>query len=366
MATGAGQAVEIQALAKRFGDVVALDGVSLDVQPGEFLALLGPSGSGKTTVLMAIAGFERPDTGRILIGGREISGLAPHRRDIGMVFQRYALFPHMTVAENLAYPLRRRGVGRSEIIARIEEILHLVKLDGLGGRGVDQLSGGQQQRVAIGRALIFRPSVLLMDEPMSALDKKLRQHMQMELKLLHRTLGATIILVTHDQEEALSMADRVALLDQGRLRQLGTPAELYRNPADAFVADFIGRTNFLPLAEGDPARVAGFATILGRALAADAPRPAACCYAGVRPEHIDILSPDADGEACRVIEVAFGGASQSVLVEAAGHRITADMPAGLRLWQTGDAGRLRFHPGMVRVFDARSHPSIVRNTNDDN
>jgi ABC-type Fe3+/spermidine/putrescine transport system ATPase subunit len=360
----AGAAVEIQMLAKRFDDVVALDAVSLDVRPGEFLALLGPSGSGKTTILMSIAGFERPDSGRILIGGRDISRLAPHRRDIGMVFQRYALFPHMTVAENLAYPLRRRGVRRAEIIARVEEILHLIKLDGLGGRGVDQLSGGQQQRVALGRALIYRPSVLLMDEPMSALDKKLREHMQMELKLLHRALGTTIILVTHDQEEALSMADRVALLDQGRLRQLGTPDDLYRHPADAFVADFIGRTNFLPLAEGDPAQVAGFTTILGSALAMDECRPAGGGCVGIRPEHIDLLPPDAKGEACRVIEVAFGGALQSVLVEAAGLRITVETPAGQRLWRTGDAARLRFHPGMVRVFDVSSHPSILRTTND--
>lgn len=360
----AGAAVEIQALAKRFGDVVALDGVSLDVRPGEFLALLGPSGSGKTTILMSIAGFERPDSGRILIGGREISRLAPHRRDIGMVFQRYALFPHMTVAENLAYALRRRGAGRAEIIARVEEILHLIKLDGLGGRGVDQLSGGQQQRVALGRALIYRPSVLLMDEPMSALDKKLREHMQMELKLLHRTLGTTIILVTHDQEEALSMADRVALLDQGRLRQLGTPQELYRHPADAFVADFIGRTNFLPLADGDPIRVAGFTTNLGAALTADGRPQATGHCVGVRPEHIELLSPDSAGEVCRVIEVAFGGALQSVLVEAAGLRIMVDAPAGPRLWQTGDAARLRFLPGLVRVFDIRSHPSVLRNAHD--
>jgi ABC-type Fe3+/spermidine/putrescine transport system ATPase subunit len=325
------------------------------------LALLGPSGSGKTTILMAIAGFERPDAGSIHVAGRAIDRLAPHRRDIGVVFQRYALFPHMSVAENLAYPLRRRGVGRAEIAARVEETLHLVKLDGLGGRGVEQLSGGQQQRVAIGRALIFRPSVLLLDEPMSALDKKLRQYMQMELKLLHRKLGATIVLVTHDQEEALSMADRVALLDHGRLRQVGTPAELYRAPADAFVAGFIGHTNFLPLGEGRPARIAGFAAPLGLALVSGSAVPAEGWCAGVRPEHVALRAPEAEGEVCVVVETAFAGASQSVLVEAAGHRLTADVPAGQRLWQLGDTARLYFHPGMVRVFDVRSYPSILRN-----
>ena len=348
MAEGAGQSVELQALTRRFGSVVALDRVSLEVRAGEFMALLGPSGSGKTTALLAIAGFERPDAGHVLIGGRQVDRLPPHRRDIGLVFQRYALFPHLSVAENLAYPLRRRGIGRAEIARRVEEALALVRLQGLGGRGVDQLSGGQQQRVAIARALIFRPAVLLMAEPMSALDRKLREHMQMELRLLHREVGATVILVTHDQEEALSMADRVALLHEGRLRQLGTPAELYRAPADAFVAGFIGRTNFLPLGPG-PA-LAGFALPLGEALAPDSLPPRPGHVLAVRPEHLRLAPPGAEGAPCRVVEVAFGGARQLVLAEAAGQRLTIEVPAADRLWQPGEAATLRIQPGTARAF----------------
>jgi len=350
MTHGPGQAVEITALSKRYGATRALDDVSLMVRPGEFLALLGPSGSGKSTMLMAIAGFERADRGTIAIGGQTIDHLPPHRRDIGMVFQHYALFPHLTVAENLAYPLRRRGVAASAIGPRVEAALALVRLDGFGGRGIHALSGGQQQRVALARALIFNPRVLLMDEPMSALDRKLRQHMQLELKQLHQRLGATIILVTHDQEEALSMADRVALLDRGRIRQLGTPAELYHRPADAFVADFIGHTNFLPLAPDGAPIVVGFAHPLGAALAEDGLKPAPGRVIGVRPEHV-VLTHGATGEPCTIVQTSFAGARQAVLVDAAGHRMMAEVPSGGHLWQTGEAATLSFLPGTCRVFD---------------
>jgi len=364
-----GQAVAIERLSKRFGSVIALDDVSLEVRPGEFLALLGPSGSGKSTMLMSIAGFEQPDSGRILIGGQPIAHLPAYRREIGMVFQRYALFPHLSVAENLAYPLRRRGLRVGEIAQRVSEALALVQLDGYGPRATDQLSGGQQQRVAVARALIFRPKVLLMDEPLSALDKKLRQQMQLELKLLHREVGATIILVTHDQEEALSMADRVALLDEGRLRQIGPPEELYRQPVDAFVADFIGQTNFLPVTDmARQPRVRGFGQVLGRALDPTAilPPPGIQKLAfGVRPEDV-ILDRAGDGEPCRVVEAAYGGATQSVLLEAAGHRLLAHVPAvpSEPRWTVDEIGRLRFRPGAGRIFDMSHQPSTRSSDHD--
>ena len=357
-----GASVEIDAISKRYGGVAALDRVSLSVREGEFLALLGPSGSGKSTMLMALAGFETPDSGSISVGGRHIDKLPPHQRDIGMVFQRYALFPHMSVHENVAYPLHRRGVKSAEIQRRVRDALALVKLEGFAARAVDQLSGGQQQRVALARALIFRPAVLLMDEPMSALDRKLREQMQMELKQLHRQVGTTIILVTHDQEEALSMADRVALLHNGRLRQLDTPQRMYRHPADAFVADFIGRTNFLPiattgtsgtLAAPGTAHIQGFAEPCRDVLAEDAATPQAGKYLGVRPEDVHLLPGDADtGQPCTIIETAFSGAMLSILVEAGGHTLTVQAPAQQHLWQPGDRATLRFSAGSCRVFDS--------------
>ena len=354
-----GASVDIDNISKRYGGVLALDGVSLSVKEGEFLALLGPSGSGKSTMLMALAGFERPDSGSISVGGKPIDKLPPHQRDIGMVFQRYALFPHMTVHENLAYPLHRRGVKSADIHTRVRDALSLVKLDGFGARSVEQLSGGQQQRVALARALIFQPSVLLMDEPMSALDRKLRQQLQLELKQLHKQVGTTIILVTHDQEEALSMADRIALLHDGRLRQLDTPQKMYRQPADAFVADFIGRTNFLPLGPFVAAKhpqVQGFMHASDDALATDSATAQAGKYLGVRPEHVELLTLETEhhrAQPCTVIETAFAGAMQSILVEAGGHVLTVEAAAQHHLWQSGDRALLRFSPGSCRVYDTK-------------
>ncbi|MCL2891664.1 ABC transporter ATP-binding protein [Brenneria tiliae] len=345
-----GARVDIASLTRRYGQVTALDDLSLTVDQGEFLALLGPSGSGKSTLLMSLAGFETPDSGSISIDGQVIDRLPAYRRNIGMVFQRYALFPHLTVYENVAYPLRRRGVRQAEIARLTGEALALVKLEGYESRSIDQLSGGQQQRVALSRALVFKPPVLLMDEPMSALDKKLRQQMQMELKLLHRQIGTTVILVTHDQEEALSMADRIAVLNNGRIHQIDTPERLYRTPADAFVADFIGRTNFLPLADGSPARITGFDVPCGEALSEDSPPPAQGKFLGVRPENI-LLRAAAPGQPCRVVATAFAGASQSILLEAAGQRITAESRAEKGIWQPGDNAFLQFVPGSCRVFD---------------
>ena len=237
--------VFIQNVTKLFGNVKAVDDVSLTIEAGEFLTLLGPSGSGKTTLLNMIAGFFRPTRGHILIGDKDITSLPPEKRDVGMTFQNYALFPHMTVADNIAFPLKMRKASKGEISKRIEEVLELVRLRDFGKRYPKQLSGGQQQRVSLARSIVFNPSILLMDEPLGALDKKLRQHMQLELKQLHRKLQMTVVYVTHDQEEALTMSDRIAVLNDGRIEQIGTPDEIYQRPDNWFVADFIGESNFL-------------------------------------------------------------------------------------------------------------------------
>ena len=238
-------ALGLRGLTKRYQGTVAIDDLTLDVAAGEFLTLLGPSGSGKTTVLMAIAGFVQPTSGEILLDGRPITQLPPEAREFGVVFQGYALFPHMTVAENVAYPLKVRRVPKAERESRVRETLELVQLGHLEDRRPAQLSGGQQQRVALARALVFRPNLLLLDEPLSALDKSLRTELQIELKRLHARIGTTFVNVTHDQEEAITMSDRIAIMRGGRLMQMGSPAELFERPGSRFVAGFLGRSNFL-------------------------------------------------------------------------------------------------------------------------
>jgi putative spermidine/putrescine transport system ATP-binding protein len=239
-------AVRFQNVSRRFGSVRAVDGVSLDIEPGEFFALLGPSGSGKTTCLRLIAGFEQPDEGHIEIFGETAEGVPPYRRNVNTVFQDYALFPHMTVGENVAYGLMIKGVAKSEREAKAKDALALVKLAGYETRRTVQLSGGQRQRVALARALVNGPKVLLLDEPLGALDLKLREQMQEELKSLQTSLGITFVFVTHDQGEALSMANRVAIFNDGKIVQVGTPSDVYERPTSRFVADFVGSSNVLP------------------------------------------------------------------------------------------------------------------------
>lgn len=235
--------VSIRALKRSFGDVRAVDGVDLDVREGEFLTLLGPSGSGKTTVLRMIAGFEKPDSGSITLAGKDVSQLPPYERDVNTVFQDYALFPHMDVLTNIEYGLRVKGVSKEERRSQALVALKQIRLEGYEDRKPAQLSGGQRQRVALARALVNKPSVLLLDEPLGALDLKLREQMQIELKALQREVGITFIFVTHDQEEALSMSDRIAIFNHGKIEQLGTPREIYDNPKSAFVSEFVGQTN---------------------------------------------------------------------------------------------------------------------------
>jgi putative spermidine/putrescine transport system ATP-binding protein len=243
--TGDVPAIRLTGLTKRFGSVNAVDGLDLDIAEGEFFSMLGPSGSGKTTVLRLIAGFEQPTAGTIALFGKDVTTRAPFDRDVNTVFQDYALFPHMSVLDNVAYGLRVRGVPRKERYARAQEALEAVRLPGFGNRRPAQLSGGQRQRVALARATVVQPKALLLDEPLGALDLKLREQMQVELKDLQRELGITFIFVTHDQEEALTLSDRIAVFNDGRIVQLGTPSEIYDSPASRFVADFVGTSNIL-------------------------------------------------------------------------------------------------------------------------
>jgi len=246
-----GTAVSLRGVRKTYGSVTAVDGIDLDVANGEFFSLLGPSGSGKTTTLRMIAGFELPTEGAVLLDGRDVSRLAPYQRDVNTVFQDYALFPHMSVGQNVAYGLMVRKVPREERRRRVAEALRMVRLDGYEDRRPSQLSGGQRQRVALARALVNRPKVLLLDEPLGALDLKLREEMQIELKAIQRDVGITFVFVTHDQDEALTMSDRIAVFNNGLIEQVGTPADVYERPATAFVAGFVGTSNLL---EGDVAK----------------------------------------------------------------------------------------------------------------
>jgi putative spermidine/putrescine transport system ATP-binding protein len=285
--------VQVEGIRKTYGDVVAVDTVDLTVGDGEFFTLLGPSGSGKTTTLRIIAGFEQPDEGRVTLGGADITHDPPYSRDVNTVFQDYALFPHMTVADNVGYGLKVKGVARATRRGQVEEVLRMVRLEGYGERKPVQLSGGQRQRVALARSIVNRPKVLLLDEPLGALDLKLRQEMQVFLKSLQRELGMTFLYVTHDQEEALTMSDHVAVFNEGKIEQVGSPTEVYEHPATEFVAGFVGTSNIVERA--------------GRRFS-------------IRPERIQL---NGSGEPGVVADVVFVGAFTRVLVETdAGTRLT--------------------------------------------
>jgi putative spermidine/putrescine transport system ATP-binding protein len=308
--TTAGEpAVRLEQVYKRFGEVAAVDGVDLDIAQGEFFSMLGPSGSGKTTCLRMIAGFEVPSRGRILLQGQDVTQLAPYERDVNTVFQDYALFPHMTVADNVGYGLRVKKVPGAERRSRVAEALAMVRLESLGGRKPAQLSGGQRQRVALARALVNRPSVLLLDEPLGALDLKLRQAMQIELKTIQQEVGLTFVYVTHDQEEALTMSDRLAVMNHGSIEQVGSPADVYEHPATSFVAGFVGVSNTL---SGEAAR---------RATGTDAPIT-------IRPEKIHLLEAGAES---RPGEVSLAGKVREVVYLGAVTRYVVDLDLGGQL-----------------------------------
>jgi spermidine/putrescine ABC transporter ATP-binding subunit len=341
-------AISLRRITKRYGDERVVDAVSLEIRPGEFFSLLGPSGSGKTTTLMMIAGFADLEEGQILIDGTDIAAEPPQRRGFGMVFQNYAIFPHLNVFENVAFPLRARRVPGPEIERRVRDALALVRLERFGERFARQLSGGQQQRVAIARAIVFRPKVVLMDEPLGALDKNLRYEMQVEIKDIQRRLGMTVVYVTHDQEEAMNMSDRIGIMNHGRVEQVGPPTQIYERPVSTFIARFLGEANLL---SGELREVCdGVATIAlpgGVTLRAVAPKPLAAgtpVSLFVRPERIalaETAGPPASAlnrAAGRIRRMSFLGNILRYVVDVSGAEITVDVQnAGSRRLAEGDA-----------------------------
>ena len=339
----AGQvAVRLTNLSRHFGEVKALDSINLEVYDGEFFSMLGPSGSGKTTCLRLIAGFEQPTSGSIELNGEQVAGVPPYERDVNTVFQDYALFPHMTVADNIGYGLMVKGVPKAERIKRVNEMLAMVRLPQFGGRKPSQLSGGQRQRVALARALINRPKVLLLDEPLGALDLKLRQEMQVELKTIQRVVGITLIFVTHDQEEAMTMSDRIAVFNHGNIEQVGTPYEMYENPHTRFVASFIGTSNIF---EGDLAQqITGLSAPFA-----------------IRPEKIEVTPADTPipagkvGIAATVTDVTYLGMNTRWIFDSAGTPITVIQPgsasAALQTDQRGQPYLLMWKQADNRVLE---------------
>ncbi len=360
-----GAAVRLQDLSKSFGTpgrlVVAVRDVSLAIDPGSFFTLLGPSGSGKTTTLMMIAGFAAPTRGEIFVDGVPVAGLPPQKRDLGMVFQSYAVFPHLTVSENIAFPLEVRRVPAADLRRRVGEALELVRLAGYERRLPRQLSGGEQQRVALARALVFRPRVLLMDEPLGALDKKLRAHMQLELKHLQRHLHVTVVYVTHDQEEALTMSDRVAVMRQGGIEQVGAPAELYDAPGSRFVADFLGESNFLDGTVVGPAGSGRYRVRVGGGLelegvATTALHAGQAVTAAIRPEKLspaDGPSPHLNGCKGVVEELIYAGdATRYRVALGPDAALTLKIPNrhAVRPYGPGEPVTLVWDPAETRLF----------------
>ncbi|BBK32831.1 putative spermidine/putrescine transport system ATP-binding protein [Stella humosa] len=350
--------LSVTGIHKRYGQVRALSDVSLTVAAGEFLTILGPSGSGKTTLLKVVAGFETPDEGDVRVGGRDVTDLDPAQRNIGMVFQNYALFPHLTVERNVAFPLEMRRVAKAELRTRVAEALALVELTGFEHRLPRQLSGGQQQRVALARAIVFRPTLLLLDEPFGALDRKLREAMQLEVRRLQQRLGLTTLFITHDQEEALVMSDRIAVMDNGRLEQVGAPRDIYEAPQSPLVADFVGESNILSgtveTAGATPAiRLEGGPVVQVNGDGATV-SPGSRVRILLRPER---LGEGGDNRIeGTVVEAIYLGLSDKYRIRAAGGvellaRIAASRDA--RRYQAGDAIAVGFHAADARIIEVR-------------
>ncbi|MBV8838959.1 MAG: ABC transporter ATP-binding protein [Alphaproteobacteria bacterium] len=343
--------LHVSGVSKHYGAATALQPMDLKVHSGELLALLGPSGSGKTTLLQIICGLTEPSAGRLTIDGRDETDLAASKRDVGVVFQNYALFPHLTVAENIAFPLQMRHMARAALAAKVDATLAMVGLTGFEDRFPQELSGGQQQRVALARCLVYQPSLILMDESLSALDRKLRDSMRIEIKRLHRETGATIIFVTHDQEEALALADRICLLNEGRIEQLGTPEELYEQPRNAFVAEFIGISNMM---QGRVEAGASIATAEGVL-----PLPSGCAARSgesailvIRPEKVSLCAAADAFVSGRVEESIYAGSETKMLVRLAGGSLmTVRRGAGMAPIHIGEQVSLRWDKDQARLLN---------------
>jgi len=350
--------IRLEEVVKRFDETVAVDGISLEVPRGSFFALLGPSGCGKTTTLRMIGGFEEPTSGRIFLGDRDVVGLPPYKRDVNTVFQSYALFPHMSIQDNVAFGLERKGVKKGEIKGRVHEMLELVGLSGFGKRKPRQLSGGQQQRVALGRALVNQPRVLLLDEPLGALDLKLRKQMQLELKRIQHEIGITFVHVTHDQEEAMTMADAITVMNHGRIEQLGDPEELYERPASAYVAGFLGVSNLLPgVVEGtDAVRLENGELVRAQVNGRSGP-----VAVGVRPEKIRIGAGEANTIDGRIAERAYVGVATQYVVQTPHGPIQVyvqNAEPGAESAAPGDPITLSFSPDAAFVVDVNEEVEL--------
>ena len=354
-------AITVRGLAKRFGAVTALQSLDIEIGAGEFFTLLGPSGCGKTTLLRIVAGFERQNAGDLVIAGEIANDVPAHRRDMGMVFQNYAIFPHMSVFDNVAYGLRQRKVSRRGIQARVEEALALVRLEGYGKRFPDQLSGGQKQRVVLARALVIEPRVLLMDEPLSALDAKVRVGLRRDIRLVQQKLGITTLYVTHDQEEALVVSDRIMVMESGEVRQLGSPREIYENPANLFVANFIGTSNLLDGQVSEP----GIVQLEGAALPVPglAAAPGTAIKVALRPEHLWIIAGDTQADGLVTLDgevelVSYMGSQSRLQVKTrpTGAVLEVEAPSDSQAGAlaAGSHIRLGIKPEVAYYFDART------------
>lgn len=349
--------IQLRDISKSYGQLKVVEGLHLKIEEGEFLSLLGPSGSGKTTILMILAGFEAATSGEILLDGKKINHLPPHKRGMGVVFQNYALFPHMTVAENVAFPLEMRNVPRAEIKAKVSRALERVRLGHLGDRKPTQLSGGQQQRVALTRALVFEPRVILMDEPLGALDKQLREEMQLEIRELHRRLGLTIVFVTHDQSEALTMSDRIAIFDRGKIAQIGSAADVYDRPQNRFVSQFIGETNLLDGVVKQVAADGGLELSLagGHVIRTKPPSEAVTGKAVVslRPEALKLYPGEVSADnslGVTVDDVVYQGDHLRLHLSAGPLQLVARVERGVSDWQPGASAKATFRATDCAVF----------------